>query len=410
MRVADKTLYDTTKYRLDKLKKDLNKANVKMSSGKNINSLSDDPVGLTQILDLKAGIDKLQQYDRNIQRGKVWLNTEEAALLEVKDLLDEAKHIALNLSDGKTLTNEDKTLATNQIESFLNQAKDLANTKVQGQYVFSGTKTDTMPFTFDSESNPAKSTYSGNSQNFSIKIAQDTNVPIGHNGKDVFSRQTIVVGNTNNKIDFSEDSGTTTLTGTIASGEYTPAQLATEVQNAMNAASGGANYTVTYDSTNERFSIASGLPNLEVYWESGPNANKNIAPLIGFGASGDVNGVTQNGDSGDQWSIFKTLIDLRDNINSDQGAGINRAISRLTSNFNDIMENMSDNVTSTQVRLQTREKIISEMLNSFQDNKQMIEEADTAESILDLKSKELAYQVSLQSSAKVLKISLADYL
>ena len=53
MRVATKTMYDLVKYNLSNITEDLNKANQVVSTGKRILDLSDDPVGLSQALELE---------------------------------------------------------------------------------------------------------------------------------------------------------------------------------------------------------------------------------------------------------------------------------------------------------------------------------------------------------------------
>ena len=56
MRVANKTIYDSVTYNLRNRTQDMNEANVIVSTGKRINNLSDDPVGLTQALNIKSAI------------------------------------------------------------------------------------------------------------------------------------------------------------------------------------------------------------------------------------------------------------------------------------------------------------------------------------------------------------------
>lgn len=66
----------------------------------------------------------------------------------------------------------------------------------------------------------------------------------------------IVVDSMNNKLQFQETAGTT-LTATLTSGVYTPAQLATEVETQLNATGGTPVYTVSYSATTRKFTLAS---------------------------------------------------------------------------------------------------------------------------------------------------------
>ena len=59
MRVATKTMYDAIRFELGNIIEDLYKASKVVTTGKRINNLSDDPVGLIQFVAAKNG--KLRQ-------------------------------------------------------------------------------------------------------------------------------------------------------------------------------------------------------------------------------------------------------------------------------------------------------------------------------------------------------------
>ena len=73
MRVASKTIYDTIKFNLANITEELNKANKVVGTGRRIIGLSDDPVGLTQVLNIKSTLSGIEQLERNISMGKSWL-------------------------------------------------------------------------------------------------------------------------------------------------------------------------------------------------------------------------------------------------------------------------------------------------------------------------------------------------
>ncbi|MCD6297532.1 MAG: flagellar biosynthesis protein FlgL, partial [Deltaproteobacteria bacterium] len=61
-------------------------------------------------------------------------------------------------------------------------------------------------------------------------------------------------------------------------------------------------------------------------------------------------------------------------------------------------------------RMEIKENIFQDLKISNTERLSKIEDADIAEAIMDLKAKELAYQAALASSAKVMKMSLVDYM
>jgi flagellar hook-associated protein 3 len=416
MRVAFNTLYDSTRYRLGQLTGDLNKANQVVVTGKRINTLSDDPVGLSQVLKIKSNLSNLNQLQRNIDTGRTWLDAGETALDSVKGLISDAKILSLAMSND-TVSASDRADAAGQIDGILDQILELANSRVNGQYIFSGTKTDIKPFEFDDPENPTEVDYFGNENPFSIKIGKDATVEAGHTG-DVFLESCIAVDETNNKIDFSEDAGVTELTATINGGNYTADQLADEIESAMERASAenafpaaGVDYGVSYDPSTSTFSIGrTDSGQLDLLWQSGTHAGTSAGPDIGLGESGDDTGSSvYNGVSGVQWSIFNTLIDLKSYLQSNDWDGIQRTLTRLDTHFNHMVTSVSE-IGSKGTRLDMKENIIADLNLSYETNRSKLEDADILEAISDLNAKELAYQAALASSARVMQLSLVDYL
>ena len=61
-------------------------------------------------------------------------------------------------------------------------------------------------------------------------------------------------------------------------------------------------------------------------------------------------------------------------------------------------------------RLEVRDTITTDISLSLTERRSTIEDADMIKSIMDLKNIETAYQAALSATAKVLDISLVDYL
>ena len=186
MRVAQKSMYETTRYQLGRITEDLTEANLTVTTGKRINDLKDDPVGITQVLSLNSNLSNLDQLKRNTGTGKTWLNAGEVALRSAQDIIVESKSIAIAMSSA-TADSDMRQASAETIRGYLLQIETLSNTQVQGQYIFSGTKTDTIAFALDDQQNPTAATYSGNSTAFTIKSGKDSTVEVGHDGDSRFS-------------------------------------------------------------------------------------------------------------------------------------------------------------------------------------------------------------------------------
>lgn len=186
MRIANQSIYNAITLRLAKSTEELYKANQVASSGKKINNLSDDPVALVQVLSVRSSISNMDQLNRNITAGRNWLDAGETALESVKELITDAKVLGLQMVNG-TMSESERMDAADQVEGILDQVVSLANTTVNGQYIFAGTETDQKPFEIgaDASGDPIV-VYSGNDDPFTIKIGKDADVQVGHDGETVF--------------------------------------------------------------------------------------------------------------------------------------------------------------------------------------------------------------------------------
>ena len=419
MRVANRTVYDTITFNLGNITEDLYKANKVVATGKRINSLSDDPVALTQCLNIRSSLSNLDQLEKNIATGRTWLNAGETALDSVNDLISDAKVLCLQMANA-SMNAADRADAAELVDGYLRQILSLANTQVNGRYIFAGTKTGTRPFAFDDDANPTRVTYSGNDSPFTVKIGKDATVAVGRNGEDVFWDHFVTIDSTNNKIDFYEDgTNENTLVATLTNGDYTVSELEAEIKRALEEASDNAtdpnniDYTVSYDSSTKKFTIeedGSKLDELKLLWNTGANAGTSVGPDMGFDASvDDTTGTTYSSDREVEWGIFKTLIDLKGYLKANDVDGIQRSMTRLDTHFNNFSTTISD-TGFKEIRLDIKEKVISDLNLSYLTRKSKLEDADMIEAITDLQAKEVAYQAALASSAKVMHLSLMDYL
>ena len=150
MRVATKTIYDMVKFNLANITEDLYKANKVVASTKRINSLSDDPVALTQSLSIRSSLSNLAQLEKNISTGRSWLNAGETALTTINALISNAKILCLQMANA-SVNDIQRADAAELIDGILRQIIPLGNTEINGQHIFAGTKTDIKPFTLDDE-------------------------------------------------------------------------------------------------------------------------------------------------------------------------------------------------------------------------------------------------------------------
>lgn len=185
MRVATRSFYHSMQERILRLSGDLKRINEKISSGKNVNRPSDDPLSLIDSLGLKSNLSQLEQYQRNMKRGESWLNLSESVLSQVLHLIDRGQEIAIQMAND-TQSVETRAYAATEVGHLLDQAISLGNTRLGGTYIFSGYRTDTVPFLKATVGGIETAQYNGDANDFRILIGKGEELTVGKNGQAVF--------------------------------------------------------------------------------------------------------------------------------------------------------------------------------------------------------------------------------
>jgi len=287
MRVASKTVYDAARFNLASIQEQFYRANQVVATGKRITALSDDPVGLTQSLHVKSALSNLEQLGHNISMGKSWLTASESALSQAQDIISDARALCVQMVSG-TIDLSQQAPAATIVQNHIDEIVSLGNTEINGQYVFAGWKTDTVPFGQDG-------TYHGDNHAFTIKIGNDTTIEIGADGEAIFQ------------------------------------------------------------------------------------------------------------------DLFTTLSDLKDALEGNDVEGIRAAMTNLDIDLDRITTKISD-IGSKVLRMESNEQIFQEVTISSTQRLSEIEEADMAAAIIDLGSREVVYKAALASSARIMQLSLVDFL
>jgi flagellar hook-associated protein 3 FlgL len=178
MRIAGTSYTDSLVSQLNFLTSQQYQLQSQVSTGQRIQKPEDDPAGMAQALGLQTDSAAATQYAQNISTLQTGATTAYSAMQQIKTISDRAGEIA-TLADGTKTTAELQAYAT-EVNQLIQQAVQLANGKNGDHYVFSGTKSDTPPFsaTTDASGNVAAVTYQGNTSVSQTEIAQGTTLAI----------------------------------------------------------------------------------------------------------------------------------------------------------------------------------------------------------------------------------------
>ncbi|MGB9697801.1 MAG: flagellar hook-associated protein FlgL [Thermodesulfobacteriota bacterium] len=181
MRVATRTIYYNLEKKLLSLEEKQQKINEQIASGKILNKPSDNPLAMINVLHLKKAWAQVQQYQRNMETTKTWLNLTESALQQTEELIGRAKEIATQMASD-TQNAATRALAAKEIDQLIDQAISLANSELGGKYIFAGYKVNTVPFSKVSGSVQ----YNGDTNTIQIPIGQEETLAINKDGQTAF--------------------------------------------------------------------------------------------------------------------------------------------------------------------------------------------------------------------------------
>lgn len=123
----------------------MSKLQSQIQTGSKITRPSDDPVIAVRGMGYRTELDKISQYQRNTNEANAWLDTSDEALDQVGNALHRVKELIVQAAND-TNTADDRAKILEEIKQIRLQVQDIGNTKVAGDYIFSGTKTNTPLF------------------------------------------------------------------------------------------------------------------------------------------------------------------------------------------------------------------------------------------------------------------------
>ncbi len=160
MRITNSMISNNVMYNLNNSLYSLNKTYSQMSSGKSIETPSDNPVGASTVLKYSAYMSKIEQYQQNSEDATSWLKVTEGALGGITDALTTVRERMVQAFNG-TLTDEDRADILAEVQELTEEVVELCNTDYAGRYVFGGFQTEESPVAADSSSAIDMITYQG---------------------------------------------------------------------------------------------------------------------------------------------------------------------------------------------------------------------------------------------------------
>ena len=178
MRVTQFTFYNNF---INSQQSDLNaltKVQEELATGKKINYMYDNPVIFTKDLQFQEEINSFDEIKKSAEFAQTFANETDTVLNEISNTLTSFKTKLLQAANATNNTTSRMAIAK-ELEGELNHLRDLANTSLDGKYIFSGSAFNKEPISEDFK-------YQGNDQKVKAFLGNGVEREYNIDGKSLF--------------------------------------------------------------------------------------------------------------------------------------------------------------------------------------------------------------------------------
>lgn len=164
----------------------LSKTQLQLASGLKIMTPSDNPADSARILDLNQSIASTEQFSSNINVAQSRLSLEDVTLENATNGLQRLRQLAVQGANA-TLNASDRAGIQSEAREILDELLGLSNSRnANGEYLFSGFRTNTQSFSGTSTTSPGGFGYNGDSNQRLLQVGSARHIADGDNGLSVF--------------------------------------------------------------------------------------------------------------------------------------------------------------------------------------------------------------------------------
>ncbi|HEY8272465.1 MAG TPA: flagellar hook-associated protein FlgL [Pseudobdellovibrionaceae bacterium] len=179
MRIADKMQYNQVNQNVTKNRTEMSELQNQAATQKRLTKPSDDPLASARVLSARTEERGNQQYIKNINNVKSFLEFTDQSLGELSEILMRAKELAIGQANDASGNEQSRQVSASEIEQIYNQSVQIGNRKLGDRFIFGGSQTQTAPFDQQGQ-------YAGNDSDMKIGIHKDTFVSMNIPGNKVF--------------------------------------------------------------------------------------------------------------------------------------------------------------------------------------------------------------------------------
>lgn len=178
MRVTDSSTFDLARQTVADARTRVADAQRQASTGLRVEKPSDDPLAAAQAKRASAKEVRAESHQRVTSYAGMALEVMDSALSHVADLLQRVRELAIQAAND-TIGPDQRAAAAAEVGTIKDQILAIANTEVDGRYVFAGRANSGAPY-------DANGTYQGDPEGKEVEVAPGVRAEEGMPGNRIF--------------------------------------------------------------------------------------------------------------------------------------------------------------------------------------------------------------------------------
>jgi flagellar hook-associated protein 3 FlgL len=376
-----------------------------LSTGKRLLRPSDDPTDVANALKMRTKKKQLEQLKRNIEDGLGYMQVSDTAMVSLNTIMQRLRELTIQGSSD-TLSSTERLYISNEVGQLLRQAIGLTNTQFKGDYVFAGTQTKIQPFPIGKSETSSPLNYTNLEMAYYDASAAAPGTPVQIN--DAFTGtpiENIIPGTFRLSV-----AGVTYQEGVDFTIDYVNSQITINAGAfgilGVDVSPGTANYafdafSITFEYIDQGQDVY-GVP---------VNKNGDVLREIESGIVEPINTTSDQllTDFNTGTNLLETIITLGQNLIRNNTTAINNSISDIDIGIKQLLTAQAINgarinrFNLTIERNETQDIETTRLLS-------LLEDAELAETATNFSVAETVYNAALQSAAKIIQPSLANFL
>jgi len=403
LRITQNIVYDTILQDIMFNYRRLSGLQKQLATGKKIEYPSDDPVGTVKVGEFNTSINEIEQYNKNIDSAVSWLNYTDNALDEVGKIMQRVREITIYGADG-ALSTIDRDALADEVDELRKHLLQTANTEYNGHYIFAGRKTTTKPFAFNGAD---EDVYMGDNGEIEREIQKGEKVVVNVTGVQAFMPSRVRYTVESNEFPALTTFGPGTITlkvGQQVALVGVPAGSTLEdIANAFNNMAGDLVDAQVVDGSvagTKKLVLTTKSPYKMSFYDTAGN----VAATTGLTTN------TQTKVYKDKLDVFELLKNISDNLRRNEVSSLSGVRLKEIDEYMDNLLEMRARVGARVKRLNTTKNHAEDSKVNLTDLLSKTEDVDIEDVIMNLNTLQSVYRASLASGARIMQMSLMDYL